>query len=1834
MSFYYFLFFLILIKCSEKNNNLNDIERKLQSEESDQYENIRIYLDYDCLISSSNKTNNNEPLKIAIEKAKNAIQELVKVKRLTYSIKLPDYGIPNEIPEGYEGCSNILKNNIREISNTDLVLFIREYSSQYDSKKKMDFGSSEILKHLDNDINKRPLIGSIIYGFNDLISDDNSYIQTISTIFLHEFTHILGFNKTILKKKNLIFNETVKNRMNERKRLKSFINGTKVLDVAKNYFNCHNLTGVELDILNAKEDEEDNSIHWSDRILLGDYMTTELYFSEQAISEITLALLEDLEWYRVNYYTGGLMRFGKNKGCNFITEDCIEKPSGIKSRFSNEFCSNIYNSFETCSSGRQSRSLCNKYSSYSQITNDDYSRTFVSDDDEDFTGFSYSELIEYCPYSNSINNLIYKENHNGNCKIGYNTYYTKYNIPEEVFSETSFCIFSSVLHDDNQDNSIKNILRPTCHKMSCSESSLTIQIGGEFIVCPQEGGIIKVGDSDTNYQGYLICPDYNLICTGSELCNNLFDCVVKKSIYKNSTYTYNYIVNSNVSIEITNKFDYRDTVNNSIKYNISEQGENGVCPKNCQRCIANKQCTSCHPDFKYYIGKKEGDNEQIKCNKTRPVEGYYNINQTNGKMYFYECSEHCITCKNATICEQCSPEYYINKTDHKCIERIPGCINYDTTKYENKSDNGGAKSYLECKDCNNTADYYCLDDNKTTCINMPFINLSLYYNMENKNYSCIQKCSDKFRKCVTCDFNTCTICNESNHFINKYGNCVKNITNCESHDLTLNDSQCLHCNATDNYYCIGTDRTQCQYISLANFISYYKIEDNENSCIELCNKTHSPLCLECDRNGCTKCKEGYFPYGSECILNITGCIDNEVVKVNVDNTKEINCNECNKSSDYYCLNENKSICNIINSTAIMEYYQLPNLYYPCYKKCSDTFIKCQNCDSDTCTVCNESYHFINNKGNCVKNITNCERHDFDKDVSTCLHCNESYHYYCIGSDRTQCQYISRANYISYYKIEDNENSCVELCNKTHSPLCLECDRNGCTKCKEGYFPYRNECILNITGCIDNIVINPDTKELACDECNKNKNYYCFNEDKTQCVLTDNTTIMEYYQIPNLNYTCYKHCENIIEHCIQCNSTTCLKCSSGYALNRRKTDCLVPPEFFREDVECNVNILSDDSNLNSNFDFQKAVTDYFNNLNHISKVDHYNGNDFTMTFYINSNCTDGLLSKGYFKIDTRELNKSLIEEWDSDFNYHLLGIYINYNYRSYLRFYDLEQNLMNPDECKACKEKTYIIENNLQNILNNIFGLKFTEFIYEKNIDIFSEDSDIYTDSCTNLTLKKIDIPIHLRKKILFLHEYFEPLMCKDIDCSFITLNYTNNTSVCQCKMNTNYESLFLSPKFEFIPYGSNIEAKGISEAAKVIKCMKKGISWSYFKNNSAAIISVIVFVFQAICYIAYSCFGKPIANIPITSQSIANPPKGDSRTKIYLFSDWDTNLSSNTIKKDKDYSKEEEEKVIQPRDDSGDQILEEEKSLNNDFFSDISIDTNAGGLFQDKKTNKSIKNEKSKKVLILLGNKSKKKVSLEHSFNQEEASESEDQEPLGKYQKDDNYSLCRNYWLFLSIKQHIVNYFSDIPYLKMTKTYIPLSLRFIRSLFIFMLSIILSILWLDQKYFEKKWNHFSDKYSFMNKDESIFNKEEVSLSERIAYAASKTIVHIIVDLIVLIFGDFIIGIVFFSIREKVIKVLEKKNAKKTQDLVLKAKNNYNIFCIINFILVIVFFLSICGFGVTYPGGVVDCLTSAIGALIFFEIVPFIWSLILALFRYFGYKKRSKCMVSFSEYFLY
>ena len=1655
MSVFYYLFFLIVIKCQVKENSINNNnKRDLQS---DQFTNIRLYIDTDCLTTNSQNNTDATLIKQGIERAKTTIEKLIMVKRISQTIDLRDYSFPTEF-----SCSR----SLNYIQSADLAIIVR-YKEQ---NENLDFAKPNIL-YYTQDENKRPYVGTIVYN-NILydISTNDEKVEAISIIFLHEITHILGFQKEILQQKYLI--KTIPNhssRMNDWfKQTKLYAIGPKVMDIAKKYFGCQNLEGVELDDTGGKED----MIHWNARILLGDYMTTDIYYPEQAISEITLALLEDLGWYKVNYYTGGLMRFGKNKGCStFFDEDCVYEVNHYTvSNYKNEFCTKkyTYNSnrnFGSCSPGRQSMSYCLNTNDNSLFNGDsNYARG--DNNDEIVQGYSYIKLVEYCPISfdnaNMETDAYHRIYYGGNCKYSrgkYGSYLTfwkgtnnenKYysfisDILEDNYSYQSFCAFSSLTNKNynfnNNNNYIKGILRPTCYEMSCSESSLTIKVGSEYIVCPREGGALKINSNYSNYTGILICPDYNLICTGSVICNNIFDCVDKGSIAKISSFNYNYEQNAEVSIDIKNNSD--SSITNYISEGIYELGNDGVCPKDCQQCTGNGQCTVCRDNFKYYVGVAENDNNTINCTDEKPTIGYYNVT-IQGKEYFFKCIENCDLCfsQNKTVCTQCAPTHYVNETDGKCEIRIPGCVDYDIDKKRSDPRNGGAESYYECLNCNNSDNYYCFDLKKDTCQNMK-INKSLYYDMEEKNYPCIQKCEDKFMNCESCIFEKCTVCNQTKHFINDFGNCIQEIPNCYRHDLTLNYSSCRICDEENNYYCINDTRSQCFEIS--DISSYFRTSVNEESCFKLCSENFTDKCLECNYTGCTKCIEGYLVYNGQCIQNLEGCINNTVISLSPE--LKLECDECDKKNNYYCINETKTVCNSMEQTAISAYYLIPNISYPCYRLCGEKF------------------------------------------------------------------------------------------------------------------PFCNEC----------------------------------------------------------------------------NTTNCLSCLPPYAINRQKTICLIPPNFFREDVKCEIN-MNDLDNINQDYDFQPLVKEYFKGLDHISKVKHYIGNDFTMTFYINSNCTDGLLQKGFYSIDTRELNKTIIEESEFDFNFHLLGIYVNRNYRSYLSFYDLEGTIVDPKtKCSTCSGVKYIMTHNLYNILNEVIGTPFTELVFERELNMFDKNDDIYTDRCTNFSLFKIDIPIHLRKNYLLIDEFIDPLLCRDMDCELIEYNMTNRTTICQCPLQTEFNYLFGENNIKFTLNSEIQKAEGIAEAAKAITCMRKGIKYSNFKNNDAAIVILIFFIVQIACYVGYGCFGKPLVNVSNlpTTIPLANPPKLEDNFKIYLFADWNMNLSNSTKKEE---PQDEEEKVIQPRDDSGDQIMEEEKSLNNDFFSDnnISIDTNAGGLFQEGRTNRSLRAlEKSKKVMILLGNRLKKnkKVSVEQSIHQNEII-SDDDEPLSENEKEGSGKFLKNYWLFLSIKQHIINYFSEITCCKITISYVPLELRFVRSIFLFILSIVITILWLDQKYFEKKWEHFNDKYSLS----STFQKNfEISLVERISYALVNNIGNSIVNLIFLIVGDFIVGAIFFNLRNDVQKLVKKNKVNKVdkmQDYLLKVRRNYNIFYVLNFILIIVFFLSLCGFGVIYPGGIADCLTVAIFSIFLLEIVPFIWALILATFRYFGYKKKKQALISFSEFFLF
>ena len=203
MSFFFLIFFLIVIIFSEKIDDSKSSQRNLQSG-SDEFQNIKIYIDDNCIGSTSSSQGAESQnrtdiaiIKTSIQKAKNALEKLIKVKKST-SIYLNNDNIPDE----FKNCAMRLIEPI----NVDLAIFIR-WNAQ--GIEYMDFPRASILNYFDNDINNRPIMGTVVYNFNlQKLGDSNEHkIQAASTIFLHEFTHILGFNRTIFQSKNLIKEE-------------------------------------------------------------------------------------------------------------------------------------------------------------------------------------------------------------------------------------------------------------------------------------------------------------------------------------------------------------------------------------------------------------------------------------------------------------------------------------------------------------------------------------------------------------------------------------------------------------------------------------------------------------------------------------------------------------------------------------------------------------------------------------------------------------------------------------------------------------------------------------------------------------------------------------------------------------------------------------------------------------------------------------------------------------------------------------------------------------------------------------------------------------------------------------------------------------------------------------------------------------------------------------------------------------------------------------------------------------------------------------------------------------------------------------------------------------------------------------------------------------------------------------------------------------------------------------------------------------------------------------------------------------------------------------------
>ena len=325
-----------------------------------------------------------------------------------------------------------------------------------------------------------------VIGGNLNINPYISFNKTNSDIYFkyslfHELTHILIFHPVLLKNLDMVANNSV-------------ISET-VIKKAKEHYNCKDLKEVKL------EGPDDNGVegyHWDSRYMLGDYMISKGYI-DFVISDITLALFEDSGFYKVNYYTGGLFKFGKNKGCAFTRNEVHNENIS----FENEFCNKTGE--PVCTQSKVVKASCNNYTGDKEISNYFVPYNEYNNNDSYFS--------QSCRYGNkSINETDLKE----------------------TFGKNSFCFVTNLSHKEK-----KEINKAACFEISCNhtQQNFYVYIEEQKIECFNSSKITLDA-----YNGYFICPKYNDVCqfnNDSSICNELFDCIEQGIEVDNYTYDYN-----------------------------------------------------------------------------------------------------------------------------------------------------------------------------------------------------------------------------------------------------------------------------------------------------------------------------------------------------------------------------------------------------------------------------------------------------------------------------------------------------------------------------------------------------------------------------------------------------------------------------------------------------------------------------------------------------------------------------------------------------------------------------------------------------------------------------------------------------------------------------------------------------------------------------------------------------------------------------------------------------------------------------------------------------------------------------------------------------------------------------------------------------------------------------------------------------------------------------------------------------------------------------------------------------------------------------------------------
>ena len=496
MKFTILIFFLIIClttsrhrKCGfsrlkKVNRTLAQTYHNTERELSEQdWQPLRIVPDYSQpeLIVAQDPSRQRDLLDIkrVFDKTVSVLGSLLKVKRLSEPLKVDSSKCDNfDLPPKAQTSGS-------GIENADLLILVQFDTTGDFEREGVEAAATDCIQDV---LTKRPVVGFIQFKPNLNLRSEKD-VDYYVWLVLHEMTHVLGFNDQLYS--SFIDSETLQARPVEETVAVTKLNGEQVmlikspnvLEKARKHYNCTRMQGVPVEYNGG---EGTVGAHWAKRYLNTEYMIGDSY-GENQISEITLALLQDSGWYKVDYTQANLFIWGKNAGCSFFDKPCFDRKTEI-SNFPHDFCQALDQ--EVCSNQNIFRAVCKTTEFEKALPSE---KQFFADPRRG----GLDGLVDHCPIAIEIKST--EEYYGGSCRFG-----QKGLRSFEKVGLHSACFENNLQPKGNLKASAKQFA--SCFEFECLENTVYLKIEEMKVECSKESVEIE------GYSGKVKCPDREVLC--------------------------------------------------------------------------------------------------------------------------------------------------------------------------------------------------------------------------------------------------------------------------------------------------------------------------------------------------------------------------------------------------------------------------------------------------------------------------------------------------------------------------------------------------------------------------------------------------------------------------------------------------------------------------------------------------------------------------------------------------------------------------------------------------------------------------------------------------------------------------------------------------------------------------------------------------------------------------------------------------------------------------------------------------------------------------------------------------------------------------------------------------------------------------------------------------------------------------------------------------------------------------------------------------------------------------------------------------------------------------